>query len=268
MKAAEKKAVLVVSFGTGYAATRKATIEAIERDIAAAFPGYFLYRAWASQMLLTKVRRREGLYIDSVPEAMERMHADGITQVIVQPTHVINGIENDRMKAGVLAGRDSFSSIRFGDPLLTRPADNRAVIRAVEEEFHSRLDEKTALVLMGHGTEHYANSIYAALDYQFKDMGYPNIFLGTVEAYPAMESLLRLVDACSPRKVLVVPFMIVAGEHARKDMAGEEADSWVNRLSGRGYQVEPVMKGLGEYKGIRDIFVSHAQNARPAENLL
>ena len=120
------------------------------------------------------------------------MRADGITDVLIQPTHVINGIENDLMKEDALSYQEDFHSISFGDPLLTSEQDSREVIRAVAEEF-SDLKKDEVLVLMGHGTTHYANAIYAALDYTFKDLGHPNIFLGTVEAYPSMETLLDLV---------------------------------------------------------------------------
>ena len=126
------------------------------------------------------------------------------------------------------------------------------------EEF-SHLKKEEVLVLMGHGTTHYANSIYAALDYTFKDKGYENIFLGTVEAYPTMESLLRMVKAYEPSKVVLAPFMIVAGDHAKNDMAGNDPESWYSQFKAAGYEVEPVVKGLGEYPGIRKLLVEHLQ---------
>ena len=126
------------------------------------------------------------------------------------------------------------------------------------EEF-SHLKKEEVLVLMGHGTTHYANSIYAALDYTFKDKGYENIFLGTVEAYPTMESLLRMVKAYEPSKVVLAPFMIVAGDHAKNDMAGDDPESWYSQFKAAGYEVEPVVNGLGEYSGIRKLLVEHLQ---------
>ncbi len=260
MKQETRKAILVVSFGTSYEPTRKVTIDAIEKEIADAFPSCRVYRAWTSRIIIAKLRRRDGLSIHTVKEAMEQMLKDGITDVIVQPTHVINGIENDRMKEDALSYAEHFSSISFGTPLLTSEQDNVAVIHAVAEEF-KYLEKDTALVLMGHGTTHYSNTIYAALDYQFKDLGYPHIFLGTVEAYPAMHSLLRMLQAFQPRKVVLAPFMIVAGDHARNDMAGEDPESWMRRFQKAGYQVVPVLKGLGEYSGIRSLLISHVQNA-------
>ena len=240
MNAASKKAILIVSFGTSYENTRKRTIDAIERDIADAFPVCPAYRAWTSKMIIAKLKKRDGIIIHTVKEAMEQMLLDGITDVIVQPTHVINGIENDQMKADALSFRDRFSSIVFGNPLLTTEEDNQAVVQAVAGEFQD-MDQETALVLMGHGTEHYANSVYAALD-----------------------SLLRAADSFQPKKIVLAPFMIVAGDHAQNDLAGEDPDSWMNRLSSEGYKVTPVLKGLGEYPKIRQILVDHVQQAMDA----
>ena len=256
MNQENRKAILVVSFGTSYEATRKVTIEAIEKDIANAYPDYKLYRAWTSKMILAKLKKRDNLHISNVKEAMEEMIADGITDVIIQPTHVINGIENELMKEDALSYRESFHSIRFGTPLLTSEEDNQTVINAIAEEF-SYLSEEEVLVLMGHGTTHYSNAIYAALDYAFKDKGHPNIFLGTVEAYPSMQSLMKMIKAYAPKKVVLAPFMIVAGDHAKNDMAGDNPESWYSQFVQEGFQVETVLKGLGEYKGIRELFVKH-----------
>lgn len=251
-----KKAILAVSFGTSHNDTRKITIDAIEKDMQDAFPAYSLYRAWTSKMIIKKVNSRDGVHIYTVKEAMEQMLQDGITDVLIQPTHVINGIENDLMKEDALAFQEQFHSISFGDPLLTSEQDNLAVIDAITSEFKD-LTKDEVLVLMGHGTTHYANAIYAALDYTFKDKGYQNIFLGTVEAYPTMESLLKMVHAYQPKKVVLAPFMIVAGDHAKNDMASNEPDSWHSQFKAEGYNVEPVLKGLGEYPGIRKLFIEH-----------
>ena len=255
-----KKAILAVSFGTSHNDTRKVTIDAIERDMQEAFPDYMLYRAWTSKMIIKKLKNRDNVHVFTVLEAMEQMKKDGITDVLIQPTHVINGIENDLMKEDALAYRDDFHSITFGDPLLTSAEDNLAVIQAIADEF-SDLAQDQVLVLMGHGTTHYANSIYAALDYTFKDKGYKNIFLGTVEAYPSMESLMRMVKEYNPSKVVLAPFMIVAGDHAKNDMAGDDPDSWYSQFKAAGFEVEPVIKGLGEYTGVRSLLVEHLRVA-------
>ncbi|MDD3220325.1 MAG: sirohydrochlorin cobaltochelatase [Lachnospiraceae bacterium] len=251
-----KRGILVVSFGTSHNDTREVTIDAIERDIQEAYPQEKVYRAWTSKMIMAKVLKRDGVKIMNVTEAMEQMKADGVTDVIVQPTHVMNGLENDWMKEDALKFQQDFSSIQFGNPLLTTMEDNEAVIEAIADEF-SDLEEGEALVLMGHGTTHYANSVYAALDYAFKDKGHKNIFLGTVEAYPSMESIMRLVEASGAKKVRLAPFMIVAGDHAKNDLSGEDEDSWYNQFKSAGYEVTCVLKGLGEYPSIRKMLLQH-----------
>lgn len=250
------KAILVVSFGTSFEETRKKTIDAIESDIAAAYPDYRIYRAWTSKMIIAKLKKRDNLHIDTVKEAMERMKQDGITDVVVQPTHVINGVENDLMKEDASSFSNEFSSIVFGNPLLTTEEDSVSVIQAIADEF-PELTDKQALVLMGHGTTHYANTTYAALDYKFKDLGHSNIFLGTVEAYPSMETLLRMINTFQPEKITLAPFMIVAGDHANNDMAGDDPESWRYQFEHAGYEVVPVLKGLGEYVGVRQMFIRH-----------
>lgn len=255
MSAKVKKAILAVSFGTSHNDTRQVTIDAIENDMRRAFPDYALYRAWTSKIIIKKIKSRDGIHINTVKEAMEQMLADGITDVLIQPTHILNGIENDRMKEEALLYHERFHSISFGDPLLTSEQDRENIIRAIIKEF-SDLSQKEVLVLMGHGTTHDANTVYAALDGTFKDMGYKNIFLGTV-ADPSLEALIKQVKECKPSKVILAPFMLVAGDHAKNDMAGDEPNSWYNRFLAAGFQTEAVVKGLGQYPGIRKILIEH-----------
>lgn len=255
-----KRAVLVVSFGTSHEDTRAKTIDVLEQRIAEACPDSRMYRAWTSGMIIDKLRKRDGYEVDTVEAAVRRMLADGVTQVTVQPTHIVNGIENDRMKRDVLVYGESFERIRFGTPLLTEELDSERVITGMMEAF-AELAPDTALIFMGHGTTHYANAIYAALDYKFKDMGYPNVFVGTVEAYPSLETLKRMVKEGGYRKVILTPFMIVAGEHAKHDMASDDEDSWKCQFEAEGLEVTCVMKGLGEYEAIRRIFQEHAKAA-------
>lgn len=255
-----KKAVLVVSFGTSHRDTREKTIDVLEQRIAEACPDSRMYRAWTSGMIIDKLRKRDGYEVDTVEAAVRRMLADGVTQVTVQPTHIVNGIENDRMKRDVLVYGEPFERIRFGTPLLTEESDSERVITGMMEAF-AGLAPDTALIFMGHGTTHYANAIYAALDYKFKDMGYPNVFVGTVEAYPSLETLKRMVKEGGYRRVILTPFMIVAGEHAKYDMASDDEDSWKCQFEAEGLEVACVMKGLGEYEAIRRIFQEHARAA-------
>lgn len=255
-----KKGILVVSFGTSHPDTRKLTIQAIEKRIGEAFPDHNIYRAFTSGMIIRKIKEQEGLSVMTAREALEQMRKDGIKDVIIQPTHVINGVENGKMTEEAKACRDWFSYLRIGDALLTTREDNEAVIEAVAAEYGD-LKEKEALVLMGHGTTHYANAIYAALDYEMKDKGYGNIFLGTVEAYPSLTSIFRMLKEGGYTRVCLAPFMIVAGDHAKNDLSGEEEDSWYSRFLREGYEVRCVLKGLGEIAEIQNLFVDHAKSS-------
>lgn len=257
----EKKAILVVSFGTSFAKTRAKTIDRMEADFAEAFPDYKVYRAWTSKKIIAKLLRRDGIRIPTVKEAVAQMLADGVTHVIVQPTHLVDGIENEQMKENVESCAQSFSSLVFGEPLLSTAEDQRQAIEAVMEEFKDRKAEE-ALVFMGHGTSHQVNSIYADLDSMLKELGYSHAFLGTVEAYPSLDTLLEKVAEFRPGKVLLAPFMFVAGDHAIHDMSGEGRDSWRSRFEEAGFTVECIMKGLGEYPGIRRLYIEHARAAK------
>lgn len=256
----KNKAILVVSFGTSFPETREKTIDVIEKTIEKNYTDYRIYRAWTSKMIIKKIWTRDHIKINTVTEACKQMLLDGITELIVQPTHVINGIENDQMKEDVLGFKNQFSKISFGNPLLSSTDDQKYVIQSLMRDFNF-LDKEDALVFMGHGTTHHANTIYAAVDYMLKDMGYKNVFLGTVESYPSMESIQRKLKDYKPKKVYLAPFMIVAGDHATKDMAGEHKDSWKYQFEQEGYDISCIMKGLGEYAGIRELFLSHIKEA-------
>ena len=235
----EKKAILVVSFGTSFAKTRVKTIYRMEADFAEAFPDYKVYRAWTSKKIIAKLLRRDGIRIPTVKEAVAQMIADGVTHVIVQPTHLVDGIENEQMKEDVESCAQSFSSLVFGEPLLTTAEDQRQAIEAVMEEFKDRKAEDA-----------------------LKELGYSHAFLGTVEAYPSLDTLLEKVVEFRPGKVLLAPFMFVAGDHAIHDMSGEGRDSWRRRFEAAGFTVECIMKGLGEYPGIRRLYIEHARAAK------
>ncbi len=256
----QKKAILVVSFGTSHNDTRALTIDAIEKDIQNAYPDFSCYRAWTSKMIMSKVLKRDGTKIMSVTEAMEAMLKDNITDIIIQPTHVINGIENDLMIEDANKYHHQFSSITFGSPLLSNEEDNAYVIKTIAHAF-GNLGKHEALVLMGHGTTHFANTTYAALDYRFKDMGYDYIHLGTVESYPSLDSLMRQLKLQDRTKLILTPFMIVAGDHAKNDLSGEDKDSWRSQFEAAGFEVECLIKGLGEYPEIRRLFIKHIEDA-------
>lgn len=250
------KAILIVSFGTTHLDTLEKTIAAIELETAANFPEYVVYRAFTSQMVLDKLKNKEGLCWDNVKSAMKRMANDGIETVIIQPTHVINGIENEKMMSDILDFTDCFKRIRVGKPLLSSVADYNKAIHAVMAEIILKNDE--ALVLMGHGSDHHANSAYPALEYTFHALGYNQVLVGTVEGFPNLKNVMTKLEITDVEKVILLPFMVVAGDHAKNDMAGKE-DSWKTELEAEGYEVEAVLKGLGEMKGIRNIFMEHIE---------
>ena len=255
------KAILVVSFGTSYHDTRERTIDAIEEAIAYAYPDYTVYRAWTSGIIRAKILKRDGIRINGVKGALERMLLDGISDVIIQPTHVINGIENDMMKRDACEYAGSFNSLLFGSPLLTAEDDNEKITRIIADNFSYLDKEDEALVLMGHGTDHYSNSVYGALNFRFRDTDHPNIFLGTVESYPSVDSLIKAVKESGASKVVLAPFMVVAGDHAENDLAGSSPDSWKSRFKAAGFEVSCILKGLGEYPEVRELFVSHVSAA-------
>lgn len=251
-----RKAILVVSFGTSHNDTCKKTIEEIERDIHHAFPEYAIYRAFTSKMIIKMLENRDGIHICTVTQAMEKMIQDGIEQVIVQPTHILNGIENDIMIHDVNLYKEKFSSILFGAPLLSETKDYWQVINGFVKRM-PKLNPNEAIVCMGHGTEHYTNATYAALNYMFKSVGYHNIYVATVEAYPSLGDIIEKLREKNYRKIILVPFMIVAGNHVKNDMAGDEEDSWKVILENEGFEVGCILEGLGENSDIRNIFIEH-----------
>lgn len=255
------KALLVVSFGTSYPHALEQDIEATERAIADALPDRTLFRAFTSGMILRKLAKRDGVEIDDVPAALARICAEGYTDVVVQPTHIMNGEEYDKLCTQAAPWAEQLDRLRIGAPLLTAVEDYQAAAAAVMAQFDPPAPDE-ALVLMGHGTGHFANACYLKLEYMLHDAGWKRAFLGTVEGYPALEEVRRRLAECQGvRKVLLTPFMLVAGDHANNDMAGPDPDSWKNILEADGYTVNCRLAGLGEYPGIRAIFAAHAQAA-------
>ena len=256
-----KPVILVVSFGTSYNDNRELTIGAVESDIAAAFPEYEVRRAFTAQTIIDKLAKRDGIQIDNVKQAMERLIADGVKRVVIQPTHVMNGFEFDDVKAEVLPSSGQFDSFQIGAPLLTSLEDNKALIEAVLAKNEAVGAEDTALVFMGHGTEHYANAAYSQLERMMHAEGYENVFIGTVESFPTVDDVISELDAYGAKKVILRPLMVVAGDHANNDMAGDEEDSWKSVLTAAGYDVECVIEGLGQNPDVRALYVKHVQDA-------
>lgn len=256
----EKKAILVVSFGTSYNDTRAVTIDAIEDDIIHAFPEYDVTRAFTSQIIIDKVAKRDGITFENVKQAMDRLVSEGYGTVICQPTHVMNGFEYDDMVAEVSTYKENFANLAIGSPLLSSSEDYANLTKTLKEVL-PQTEEDEAIVFMGHGSEHPANSAYSALAYQFLLEGNPNMLVGTVEGFPDVNTVIELAKKNNIKKVYLTPLMVVAGDHANNDMAGDEEDSWKTIFKSEGFEVEPILKGMGEYPEIRALYVAHTQDA-------
>ena len=275
-----EKGLMVVSFGTTHEETRQKTIDAIERQLAEAFPDRKLYRGWTSKMILRILKKRTGSTFDTVEEALERMAAEGIRDVLVQPTHIISGEENDKMRATIEQETERFELVRVGQTLLDRPADLTRLAKILADQLlHAPCGNENAcgaedvheadrlLILMGHGSAEKpeANQIYHDLQKTFLGLGYGNILVATVEGTPAFRDVLRQLAESEgenrQKTVVLAPLMIVAGDHAKSDMAGEGEESWKNQLQARRFDVIPVLKGLGEYPQVREMIAEHAKAA-------
>ena len=255
--AAADKVLLVTSFGTSYNDNRDLSIGSIEQKLQAAYPDYEVRRAFTSQIIIDKLKKRDGIAIDNVTEAMDRLVSDGVREVVVQPTHVMSGFEYDDVVAEVTPYADKFDSFKVGSPLLVSDADYDEVVSIITGETKDYDAEGTAVVFMGHGTEHEANATYAKLQQHLTAAGYGNYFIGTVEATPSLDDVLALVQDSGAKKVVLLPLMIVAGDHANSDMAGDDEGSWKSAFGRAGFEVECVLRGLGQYEGIQDMFVEH-----------
>ena len=255
-------AILVVSFGTSYNDSRDITIGAIETAITSAFPNYDVRRAFTSQIIIDILGERDSLKIDNVTEALDRAVADGVKELIVQPTHLMNGYEYGDLVKELTAYVDKFDKIVLAEPLLMSDSDFDAVIKAITEKTASYDDGETAICFMGHGTEADSNAVYAKLQEKLTEGGYENYYVGTVEAEPTLDDVIAaLKENGNYKKVVLEPLMVVAGDHANNDMAGEEEDSWKIILTNEGYEVTCIIEGLGQMPAIQDVYVEHLQNA-------
>ena len=254
--------ILAVSFGTSYNDSRDKTIGAIENALTEAYPDYEVRRAFTSQIIIDKLKERDGLEIDNVTEALDRLVADGVKELIVQPTHVMHGYEYDDTVEEIEKYRDKFDSVTVAEPLLDTNEDYADVAAAVADDTAEYVtDENTAVVLMGHGTEHDSNSSYAKLQDVYTSNGPKNYFIGTVEATPTLDEVIQTVKDNGYTKVVLRPLMVVAGDHANNDMAGDEEDSWKSVFEKEGFEVECVLKGMGEIPAIQQIYVRHVKDA-------
>ena len=257
----EGGAILVVSFGTSYNESREQTIGAIEEAIREAYPDYDVRRAFTSQIIIDKLKERDGLEIDNVTQALDRAVADGIRTLIVQPTHLMHGFEYTDLKDELDKYTDKFDTIVMGEPLLNTEEDFEQVADTLAKDTESYVDGKTAVVFMGHGTEADSNEIYAQMQGVFEDKELADYYVGTVEAEPSLDDVIAAIDGKDYTRVVLEPLMVVAGDHANNDMAGDEDDSWKSILTGEGYEVECILEGLGQKEGIQQIYVAHVQDA-------
>ncbi|MBN9648280.1 sirohydrochlorin cobaltochelatase [Terrisporobacter glycolicus] len=251
-----KKAILVVSFGTSYHETRKKTIEPCENKIKESFEGYDFYRAFTSSMIIKKLKKRDNLIIDNPVEALEKLYNEGYEEVIVQSLHIICGEEYNKLKEMVDGFKDKFERLSLGRPLLTYINDYKETVLAVKQDIE-KMDIDEAIVFMGHGTEHESHASYPAIEYMFRDYGI-NAYVGTVEGYPEIDQVIKLLKERNVKTVDLMPFMLVAGDHAINDMASGEEDSWKTILEKEGFIVKVHLKGLGENPYIQDKFANHA----------
>lgn len=245
-----KKAILVVSFGTSYPDTRGRTIGAVEREIAEKYPEYDVRRAFTSEMVRRIVRKKEGIEIDNVISALTKLKEEGMDEVYIQPLHLLPGIEYKKVTSLAVHAGIKFSTLKIGEPLMYHTEDYLAIVDC----FSKIYDSTSHTVLMGHGTHHFSNSCYLALDHFIKQKKLP-ITLGTVEGYPTIEEVISSLKEQQIKAVHLTPFMMVAGDHARNDMASEEEDSWKSRLEAENIKVDVILKGIGEYDCFRSLFL-------------
>ena len=270
--------ILVVSFGTSFNDSRVADIKGIEDALQEAYPDWSVRRAFTAQIIINHIQAREGACIDNVEQALERAAANGVKNLVIQPTHLMHGAEYDEVMETVDAYRDKFETVSVAEPLLGEVGNDATVINedkkavaeivtaeAVKDAGYDNIEaaneDKTAFVFMGHGTHHTAMVTYAQMQTQMNELGYDNVFIGTVEGDEAFsaDAIIEKVAAAGYTKVVLRPLMVVAGDHANNDMAGTEEDSWYAMFtaSGKFENVDTQIKGLGQIEAIQQIYVAH-----------
>ena len=275
--------LLVVSFGTSFNDSRVADIKGIEDALAEANPDWSVRRAFTAQIIINHIQARDGEAIDNMDQALDRAVANGVKNLVVQPTHLMHGAEYDELMEAVDAYKDKFESVKVAEPLLGEVgadasavnADKKAVAEAITAEavktagfdtLDAAKEDGVAFVFMGHGTSHTAKVSYSQMQAQMKDLGYENVFIGTVEGEPeetACENVINAVAEAGYTKVVLRPLMVVAGDHANNDMAGDDDDSWKSMFnaSGKFESVDCQIAGLGEIEAIQNLYVAHTAEA-------
>lgn len=271
--------ILVVSFGTSFNDSRVADIKGIENALQEAYPDWSVRRAFTAQIIINHVQARDGECIDNMDQALERAVSNGVKNLIIQPTHLMHGAEYDELTEAVASYEDQFETVKIAEPLLGEVGSDASVINedkkavaqiltaeAVSTAGYDSLEaaeaDGVAFVFMGHGTSHTAKVSYSQMQTQMKELGYDNVFIGTVEGEPeetSCESVIEAVAQAGYTKVILRPLMVVAGDHANNDMAGEEEDSWISmfKSSGSFDSVEAQIAGLGSIGQIQQLYVAH-----------
>lgn len=271
--------LLAVSFGTSYNDSRVEDIKGIEDALQEAYPDWSVRRAFTSQIIINHIQARDGECIDNMDQALERAVKNNVKNLIVQPTHLMHGAEYDELVKAVERYQDKFESVKFAEPLLGEVGSDASAInsdkeavakavtaQAVETAGYDSLDaakeDGTAFVFMGHGTSHTAKVSYSQMQTQMQVLGYDNVFIGTVEGEPeetSCEAIIEAVKNAGYKKVILRPLMVVAGDHANNDMAGEDEDSWKSLFENSGFfeQVDVQIAGLGGIEAIQQIYVDH-----------
>ena len=256
----KKSALLVVSFGTAYPEAGEKTIGAIERELASAFPHRTTYSAWTSRRIVQKLKETHGISHDTLLEAFERMHKQGVTDVLIQPTYMIDGTENENMLQIVRNYKDRFDTVAVGSPLLNCRSDVRELATVLERLF-ADIPSSDSVVFMGHGSTQMKLPVYDILNEIFKDDGFAHFIVGTVEHEPGFLPVLQHVQSRRPDKVMMAPLLVTAGNHALYDMVGEHDGSWKAQLEKAGIKTECSLRGLGEYREIRELYIRRAKEA-------
>lgn len=264
----QEKAIVVVSFGTTYPEARKASSEAIINRIQEKFLDWQVCQAFTSRTVIKRIQEREGLLVETEGQVLERLLAAGVQQILIQPLHIVAGAEYEKIAKAVTRYRQQYTGadISLGRPLLyytgqeDHPDDYQAVIDAMQEEWQTQHPQE-AVLLMGHGGVHPANTAYAALQLKLQDAGLAQVFVHTVEGYPSLAGVMEKLKQHNIDRVRLYPFMLVAGDHAQNDMAGEEEDSVKSQLQAAGFQVSAVvLKGLGEFPAVHQLYLAHIQD--------
>ena len=278
--------LLVVSFGTSFNDSRVADIKGIEDALQEANPDWSVRRAFTAQIIINHIQARDGEKIDNMTQALDRAVANGVKNLVVQPTHLMHGAEYDEMCETIEAYRDKFESVSIAEPMLGEVgsdatvinADKEAVAKAITaaavadagfESLDAAKDAGTAFVFMGHGTAHVAKVTYSQMSTQMQTLGYENVFIGTVEGEPeetSAEAVIEAVKAAGYTNVVLRPLMVVAGDHANNDMAGSEDDSWKTMFEAAGFTVDCQIAGLGEIADVQALYVAHTKAAIEALN--